>query len=277
MDSGVGDYNRLWISNSLRGLCNFDLSIKTLKKGIHSGKGSGIAPETFMILRSLIAKLEDSKTGLLEKFRVEIPESYKNSIAKTADIIGKPKTPLLPGVKFLEEDTVKLLIRNYWEPCLAVTGINGIPSCKEAGNVLRAETEVRISIRIPPTFDCNKGADVINDLLKDTPFNSKVQIKNMILSNGTTVKLPLDKLKESLSKVSTAFFKNDYAEIGIGGSIPFVKILTMQYPNSQVIITGCGNTDSNIHGPNENLNLDYCKKFTSCISYLISDYNNFMD
>jgi len=276
MDSGIGDYNRLWVTNSLRGICNFDISIKTLKKGIHSGKGSGIAPETFMILRGLIARLEDSNTGIMKKFRVEIPEYYKNSIAKTAELIGVPKTPLLPGVKFTEEETTKLLMRNFWEPCLAVVGINGIPNCKEAGNVLRPETDARISIRIPPTFDCNKGMEIINDFLNDTPFNSKIEIKNKILSNGTQVNLPSDELRRSLTKVSSAFFENDYAEIGIGGSIPFVKILTIQFPESQFIITGCASTDSNIHGPNENLKLDYFKKFTSSISYLISDFNNFM-
>ena len=276
MDSGIGDYNRLWVTNSLRGACNFDISIKTLKKGIHSGKGSGIAPETFMILRGLLARLEDSKTGLLEKFRVEIPEYYKQSTEKTAKLIGKPKTPILPGVSFTEEDTTKLLLRNYWEPCLAVLGANGIPSCKEAGNVLRPETDARISIRIPPSFDCNKGMEIIDSLLENTPFNSKIAIKNKLMCNGSVVNLPSDKLKESLTKVSTAFFENDYAEIGVGGSIPVVKILTTLFPDSQFIVTGVVNTDSNIHGPNENLNLNYCKQFISSLSYLISDFNNYM-
>lgn len=276
MDSGIGDYNRLWVTNSLRGICNFDISIKTLTKGIHSGKGSGIAPETFMILRNLLANLEDSETGLLPKFRVEIPQYYKDSVKNTAKLINKPKTPLLPGVQFTEEDAYKLLLRNYWEPCMAVVGMNGIPSCNEAGNVLRPETGARISIRIPPSFDCNKAGEYIDDLLKTPPFEAKISIKNKILSNGTVVNLPSDKLKESLNKASKSFFDNDYAEIGIGGSIPFVKILSMQFPDSQFVITGCANTDSNIHGPNENLNMDYCKRFISCISYLISDFNNYM-
>ena len=260
MDSGIGDYTRLWLTNSLRGICNFDLTIKSLTKGIHSGKGSGIAPETFMILRALLAKIEDSNNGVLKSFVKEIPEYYLNAAKVAGELIGKPNIPLLPGVKYMDDDPTNLLLNNFWRPSLAIVGATGFPPMPIAGNVLRPFTTVRISIRTPPNFDCNVGGEIIdNCFLKDIPFNAKVEIKNKVLANGVLCPLPSDKLKETLSKVSKAFFSNDYAEVGVGGSIPFINILATKFPNSLFVITGCVNNDSNIHGPNENLKLDYIK------------------
>lgn len=50
--------------------------------------------------------------------------------------------------------------------------------------------------------------------------------------------------------------------IGTGGSIPFMGVLANLFDKTKFLITGaCGN-DSNIHNPDENLNLDYCLKYT---------------
>ncbi len=279
MDSGIGDYNRLWLTNTLRGICNFDLTIRTVTKGIHSGKGSGIAPETFMILRALLSRIEDSSNGILKKFETDIPEYYLNSAKVAGVLIGKPNIPLLDGVKYMDDDVTNLLLKNFWKPSLAIVGAEGIPAMPVAGNVLRPFTTVRISIRTPPNFDCNVGGQIIEDSFnKDIPFNAKIEINNKVLANGVLCPLPSDKLKSTLSKVSKAFFAdNDYAEVGVGGSIPFINILATSFPNSLFVITGCVNNDSNIHGPNENLNLDYCKKFISSLAYLIGDYKSYVN
>ena len=39
LDSGCGDYERLWVTTSLRGLVNADLRVATLTEGVHSGGG----------------------------------------------------------------------------------------------------------------------------------------------------------------------------------------------------------------------------------------------
>jgi len=278
MDSGIGDYSRLWLTNTLRGICNFDLTVKGLTKGIHSGKGSGIAPESFMILRALLARVEDSQTGILKSFETEIPDYYKQSAKIAGELVGKPNLPLLEDVKLMDDDPTNLLLNNFWKPSLAIVGANGIPPMPIAGNVLRPYTTVRISIRTPPNFDCNKGGEIIDEnFTKNIPFNAKIEIKNKVLANGVLCPLPSDKLKVSLNKVSQAFYSNDFAEIGVGGSIPFINILATKFPNSLFVITGCVCNDSNIHGPNENLNLDYCKKFISSLSYLISDYKSYIN
>jgi len=63
MDSGAFDYNQLWITSSLRGICIIDLNVEVGKAGYHSGEVGGIVPETMRVIRQLIDRLDDSKTG----------------------------------------------------------------------------------------------------------------------------------------------------------------------------------------------------------------------
>ena len=63
MDSGALDYEQLWMTSSLRGICILHLSVEGGKIGYHSGECGGIIPETFRIVRSLLDRLDDSKTG----------------------------------------------------------------------------------------------------------------------------------------------------------------------------------------------------------------------
>jgi len=53
----------LWLTSSLRGICIVDVTIECGKQGYHSGESGGIIPETFRIVRTLLDRLDDSKTG----------------------------------------------------------------------------------------------------------------------------------------------------------------------------------------------------------------------
>jgi acetylornithine deacetylase/succinyl-diaminopimelate desuccinylase-like protein len=54
LDSGTVDYDRLWVTTSLRGYAVAKIRIDVLKEGVHSGSASGLVPSSFRILRSLI-------------------------------------------------------------------------------------------------------------------------------------------------------------------------------------------------------------------------------
>eukprot|EP00330_Aristerostoma_sp_ATCC50986_P007824 CAMPEP_0114583872 /NCGR_PEP_ID=MMETSP0125-20121206/7551_1 /TAXON_ID=485358 ORGANISM="Aristerostoma sp., Strain ATCC 50986" /NCGR_SAMPLE_ID=MMETSP0125 /ASSEMBLY_ACC=CAM_ASM_000245 /LENGTH=198 /DNA_ID=CAMNT_0001777655 /DNA_START=207 /DNA_END=799 /DNA_ORIENTATION=- len=74
LDSGGGDYKRLWLTSSLRGVLECDLNIKIIKEGVHSGDASGIVPDTFRILRILLDRIENVNTGEAhEDLQVTIP------------------------------------------------------------------------------------------------------------------------------------------------------------------------------------------------------------
>lgn len=74
LDSGTMDYEGFWLTNALRGLLVADYTIDILKDGVHSGTASGIVPSSFRIIRTMIERLENGKTGeIREEFQVNIP------------------------------------------------------------------------------------------------------------------------------------------------------------------------------------------------------------
>lgn len=67
MDSGALDYEQLWLTSSLRGICIVDLTVEAGKAGYHSGEVGGVVPETFRIVRQLLNRLDDPVTGEVTK------------------------------------------------------------------------------------------------------------------------------------------------------------------------------------------------------------------
>ena len=65
------------------------LKVEVLTEGIHSGDASGVVPSSFRILRQVLDRLEDSKTGRLlpESFHCEIPADRIEQAKATAAIL----------------------------------------------------------------------------------------------------------------------------------------------------------------------------------------------
>ena len=57
LDSGTLDYERFWLTNSLRGVVMGTLGVDILSDGIHSGDSSGIVPNPFRVIRILLDRL----------------------------------------------------------------------------------------------------------------------------------------------------------------------------------------------------------------------------
>lgn len=74
LDSGASDYERLWVTSSLRGVVIGYLKVEVLTEGVHSGDASGIVPDSFRLLRALLDRIENSLTGeIIRDLHVEIP------------------------------------------------------------------------------------------------------------------------------------------------------------------------------------------------------------
>jgi hypothetical protein len=56
---------------------------------------------------------------------------------------------------------------------------------------------------------------------------------------------------------------------GEGGAIPLMGMLQKIWPGRPYLITGVLGPMSNAHGPNEFLHIDYTKKLTGCLGYIV--------
>src|ERR1051326_8499202 len=63
LDSGCGNFEQLWMTTSLRGSIVGNLNVEVLTEGVHSGDASGIVASSFRVIRILLDRLEDAKSG----------------------------------------------------------------------------------------------------------------------------------------------------------------------------------------------------------------------
>src|SRR5215207_7578749 len=185
LDSGAGNYDQLWLTTSLRGMASGTLKVEILTEGVHSGDASGLVPSSFRILRQVLDRLEDSKTGRLlpETFHCAIPADRIEQARATANILGDEVWKRFPWACGADggatlpttTDPLEALLNRTWKPTLSVTGADGFPALKDAGNVLRPYTAFKLSLRTPPLVDGGQAAAALKVLLEDNaPYNAKV-------------------------------------------------------------------------------------------------------
>ena len=277
MDSGALDYEQLWLTSSLRGVCIVELTVEGGKAGYHSGETGGIIPETFRVVRQLLNRLDDPETGeVCKEFQVEVPD-FKRQEAKF--IAGKygdkiyNKFDVHPGVQYMSQDNVEeLYLNKAWRPNLSITGADGLPPCGIAGNVLRPKTTVKCSMRLVPTFDAHQANQIFEEkLTKNVPYNAKVTLKGGHAGSGWCQKQLEPWLQTAFEQSAQKFFDGTpVGTFGEGGSIPFLKELERKYPATQIVALGCCGPESNIHGPNEKINLVYVKKIIKTLGHLLT-------
>lgn len=279
LDSGCGNYDQLWSTTSLRGLVSGNLIVEILKEGVHSGDASGIVPSSFRILRQLLSRLENEKTGEIRRrtFKAAIPEQRLNQTARVAEILGAEiysKFPFVEGAGPISTDAVELILNRTWRPALSITGAEGLPALGDAGNVLRPMTAVKVSLRVPPSVNVKKAGKALKSLFeKKPPYGARVSFELDKAAGGWDAPELSPWLGESVNRASQAFFGREAAYMGEGGSIPFMGMLGEKYPEAQFLITGVLGPNSNAHGPNEFLHLPTGKKLTCCVAHILADHH----
>lgn len=286
LDSGAGNYDQLWLTTSLRGMVSGVLKVEILTEGVHSGDSSGLVPSSFRILRQVLDRLEDSKTGRLlpESFHCDIPASRVEQARTTAAILkeevwkrfpwacGADGAPSLPTTT----DPVQALLNRTWTPTLSVTGVDGFPTLQNAGNVLRPYTAFKLSLRLPPMIDGHAASEQLKTLLEDNaPYNAKVTFHadgraGALGATGWNAPDLAPWLEQSLNAASMAHYGAPVGYIGQGGTIPLMSMLQKGFPSAQMMVCGVLGPKSNAHGPNEFLHVPYGKKLTAAVAQVIA-------
>lgn len=276
LDAETGDYERLWLTTSLRGNIVGTLEIDVLTEGVHSGAGSGIAASCFDVLRVLLARLSDPQTGeiKLAELKVDVPAERRLEIAATARLLGASvaaRMPFAEGVRAMSADPAVLLESSTWKPTLTVTGIEGLPDVSNAGNVLAPRLKVKLSFRLPPTADAAAAAFAIRRTLEtDPPYGARVRFSSGANSIGWNAPPTETWLERAVAEASRQFFGHEAMSMGVGGTIPFMAMLGERFPRTQFLVTGVLGPHSNAHGPNEFLHIDYAKRLTAATAGIIA-------
>jgi acetylornithine deacetylase/succinyl-diaminopimelate desuccinylase-like protein len=276
LDSGCGNYEQLWGTTSLRGLVNGVLSVDVLTEGVHSGDASGVVASSFRIARALLERIDDTGTGMVKDraFHAAIPQERKSQAQRAAEVLGQEvwrKFPFVEGMRPMHPDAAELVLNRTWRPMLSVTGADGLPAPANAGNVLRPRTQLVLSLRLPPTVDAQAAALRLKDILEaDPPYRAHVRFEYGQAATGWHAPPTAAWLAEALEQASRRHFGKSVMWMGEGGTIPFMAMLGVKFPQAQFLITGVLGPHSNAHGPNEFLHLDYAKRLTACVADVLT-------
>ena len=278
LDSGCGNYEQLWCTTSLRGVVTGVLTVELLREGVHSGDGSGIIADSFRVMRQLLSRIEDEHTGeirLLDLY-VQIPRERILQAGEVAAILGDEvwnKFPLTPGAQPVTSEVTELILNRTWRPALSIVGAEGLPPIASAGNVLRAQTSVKLSLRTPPTLDTAVAIARVKEVLEsEPPYGATVRLSHAEGGTGWDAPATAPWLAAAIVRASESFFHRPACSMGEGGSIPFMGMLGKRFPAAQFLITGVLGPGSNAHGPNEFLDLPTAPPLTGCVAWVIAEH-----
>ena len=284
LDSGAGNYDQLWLTNSLRGMVSGVLKVEILTEGVHSGDASGLVPSSFRIMRQVLDRLEDSATGRLlpASFHCEVPSERLTQAQATADILGDEIYKRFPWAHYdcggstqfalpTTTDPLQALLNRTWNPTLSVTGVEGMPELSNAGNVLRPYTAFKLSLRLPPLVEAAPAVAKLKALLEDNaPYQARVTFEKAAGATGWNAPTTAPWLESALDSASNAHFGASCGYIGQGGTIPLMNMLSLGFPKAQMMVCGVLGPKSNAHGPNEFLHVPYAKKLTAAVAQVIA-------
>jgi len=277
LDTACGNYDQLWLTTSLRGIVTCDLDVSLLYEGVHSGDASGIVADGFRVARQLLSRVEDETSGAvkLDDLQVEIPTARVNEARRVAAALGDTvfdAFPLQSGARPVTEDLTELLLNRTWRPALSITGAEGLPTLRNAGNVSRPHTALKLSMRLPPTLPARRAAEaLVAALTRDPPYGAQITVGRVEAGDGWNAPMA-NWLEESLNAASWTYFGAEALYMGEGGSIPLIAMLGEKFPAAQLLITGVLGPHSNAHGPNEFLHIPTAKRVTACVANALRDH-----
>ncbi len=234
-------------------------------------------PSSFRILRELLDRVENARTGevLLRGLHAEIPVSHLAAAGVVAKDLGDPagsELPLLEGLQLMGRDGADRLVRRTWEPSLSVIGMDGIPAPHDAANVVRPSTTAVIGVRLPPTVDSAAGARGLVRALTSNPPCGATVTATEIHADGWVAPPLQPWLRDALYASSIKVFGKEPSFTGEGGSIPFLASLGRRFEAVQFLATGVLGPGSNAHGPDESLHLPTAARLCDVVADVVEHH-----
>jgi acetylornithine deacetylase/succinyl-diaminopimelate desuccinylase-like protein len=242
----------------LRGLVYTEVEARGAKVDLHSGMYGGAAPNPFVALSQIIAKLKD------EDGRILIPGFYDRVTTPSADELRSWKSLPFDEKDYLEHEVgsseltgeagYSVAERTWSRPTMDVHGMPGGFIGAGAKTVIPAKASAKISMRLVPNQNPEEIFKRFSDYVKSiTPRGIQISIRQLsgadpmlIRTDNHYVQAAKDAMKEVFGK-DTVFIRS-------GGSIPVVADFEKHLGIPSVMM-GFGLPDDNLHAPNEKFHI----------------------
>ena len=258
-DSGMVERDRPAFNIATRGLCYFHLTLKTGERDLHSGMYGGAALDAVNTLTRVLQSVLPAEDGRL-------PEPLRKGLVPPSDEERAAWSALPSGEHELADQGARPMdagaaeefyLRTWAEPAVDVNGIaGGSPHLQKT--VLPVEAVANVSIRLAPGQDPEEIAPAFERLLREaTPEGAELQVDlwassepGLVDQSSKAIQLGLDAFERALG-VRPLLIRS-------GGTLPIVPALEKK--GIPTVLTGFSLPDSNIHSPNERMEVEYLPK-----------------
>jgi acetylornithine deacetylase/succinyl-diaminopimelate desuccinylase-like protein len=242
----------------LRGMIYTELEVRGARTDLHSGMYGGAAPNPFVALAQILAKLKDENGHIL------IPGFYDDVVAPSAEELAAWRS--LPfdeeeyrktevgSKELVGEAGYSVLERTWARPTLDVHGIPGGFTGAGAKTVIPAKATAKVSMRLVPAMTPSKTfAQYKSYVEKIAPAGVDVEVR--LIHSGDPCLIPVDNpYVQAATRALYEVWGKDTVFIRSGGSIPIVGDFDRHLGLPSVMM-GFGLPDDNLHAPNEKFNL----------------------
>ncbi len=242
----------------LRGMIYTEIEVRGARADLHSGMYGGAAPNPFVALAQILARLKDDNGHIL------IPGFYDDIIPPSPEELAAWRS--LPfdeeGYRIAEVGSAQLvgepgysvLERTWARPTLDVHGMPGGFIGAGAKTVIPAKATAKVSMRLVPGMTPEKAFEQYKGFVaKIVPTGVEVEVRLIHAGNPCLVPVENPYIRAA-TRALRQVWNQETVFIRSGGSIPIVGDFA-NYLGLPSVMMGFGLPDDNLHAPNEKFNL----------------------
>ena len=242
----------------LRGMIYTEIEVRGARTDLHSGIYGGAAPNPFVALSQVIARLKDADGRLL------IPGIY-DKVTKPTDAELKAWQALpfdeqeyreaeVGSIALTGEPGYSVLERTWARPTLDVHGMPGGFIGAGAKTVIPARAVAKVSLRLVPDMTPAESFALLKSYVEAiVPPGCTLEVR--LIHSGDPIVVSTDNCYvETATLAMRTVFTKDAVFVRGGGSIPIVGDFVREL-GIPTVLMGFGLPDDNLHAPNEKFNL----------------------
>lgn len=238
---------------SLRGLVDVVVEVRTLEHPLHSGAFGGPVPDALTCLIGTLATLHD-RDGSVAVDGLSTHEPLGPTTVEYDEPGFRRDAGLLNGVRLAGRGTISE--RLWHRPSITVTAVDG-PSVANAANVLCARARAKVSVRLAPGDDPDHAFDALtHHLATHVPLGAQLTVTRGASAHPAVLHTTPHVREAAFRALRLAWPDSEPVEVGVGGTLPLIRLFQDKFAGSAILVTGVEDPDSRAHGPDESLHLD---------------------
>jgi cysteinylglycine-S-conjugate dipeptidase len=247
-DSGNWRLGEPTLTTSLRGLAACRVEVRTLERPVHSGMFGGPAPDALLALIRMLDTLHDERGNVAVDGLRGVPWQG----LEQDEAAYREAATLLPGSQLIGDGPLaeRLLTR----PAITVIGLDA-PPVDGAQNALVPSARALVSARLAPGEDEETARAALERHLRAAaPWGAEVTVSPYVSAGGFLARSDGPGYAAAATALEEAYGKPP-VQMGSGGSIPLITMLTRAMPQAEIIIWGAEDPGANIHSADESVDL----------------------